>query len=107
LIAEANRLRKYLHEVYLRVIDIERKFERLTHINPSLSKSEIVYQIKEFIRQTQLKIKVNFTDRKDDELEVIHEEDNEMENNLNNIDLNKSNKTLKEIKKDSKIISKS
>jgi hypothetical protein len=62
LIAECNRLRKNLHEVYMHVVDIESKFESLTKINPGLNKTEIVYQIKEFIIQTHNKIKSNFQD---------------------------------------------
>ena len=63
LIAEANRLRKYLHEVYLKVVDIEKRFENLTHINPNLSKTEIVYQIKEFIKLTHNNIKAHFAEK--------------------------------------------
>lgn len=72
LIAEANRLRKYLHEVYLRVVDIEKRFENLTHINPNLSKTEIVYQIKEFIKVTHRNIKTHFADK--EKAIVIQEE---------------------------------
>lgn len=76
LIAEANRLRKYLHEVYLRVVDIEKRFENLTHINPSLSKTEIVFQIKKFIKDTHDQIKDNFTDKYNNS-SVIREENEE------------------------------
>ena len=60
LITECNRLRKNLHEIYMHVIDIEQRFETLTNINPKLSKSDIVAQIKEFIRITHEKIKANY-----------------------------------------------
>ena len=61
LIAECNRLRKNLHEIYMHVVDIEQRFEQLTKINPKLSKSEIVAQIKEFIKATHEKIKSNYS----------------------------------------------
>jgi len=57
LISECNRLRKNLHEVYMHVIDIEKKFEDLTKINPTLNKTEIVSQIKNFIKKTHQVIK--------------------------------------------------
>ena len=55
LIAECNRLRKNLHEIYMHVVDIEQRFEHLTKINPKLTKSE------EFIRATHEKIKENYS----------------------------------------------
>ena len=64
LITECNRLRKNLHEIYMHVIDIEQRFENLTNINPKLSKSDIVAQIKEFIRITHEKIKTNYAQTK-------------------------------------------
>ena len=64
LITECNRLRKNLHEIYMHVIDIEQRFENLTNINPKLSKSDIVAQIKEFIRITHEKIKANYAQTK-------------------------------------------
>ena len=64
LITECNRLRKNLHEIYMHVIDIEQRFETLTNINPKLSKSDIVAQIKEFIRITHEKIKANYAQSK-------------------------------------------
>ena len=64
LITECNRLRKNLHEIYMHVIDIEQRFEQLTNINPKLSKSDIVGQIKEFIRITHEKIKENYAQTK-------------------------------------------
>ena len=64
LITECNRLRKNLHEIYMHVIDIEQRFETLTNINPKLSKSDIVAQIKEFIRITHEKIKANYAQNK-------------------------------------------
>jgi hypothetical protein len=64
LITECNRLRKNLHEIYMHVIDIEQRFETLTNINPKLSKSDIVAQIKEFIRITHEKIKANYAETK-------------------------------------------
>jgi len=60
LISECNRLRKNLHEVYMHVVDIEKKFEDLTKINPMLNKTEIVNQIKNFIKQTHYKIKSKY-----------------------------------------------
>ena len=64
LITECNRLRKNLHEIYMHVIDIEQRFENLTNINPKLSKSDIVAQIKEFIRITHEKIRANYAQSK-------------------------------------------
>ena len=64
LITECNRLRKNLHEIYMHVVDIEQRFENLTKINPKLSKSEIVSQIKEFIKATHEKIKENYNKAK-------------------------------------------
>jgi len=66
LISECNRLRKNLHEVYMHVVDIEKKFEELTKINPMLNKTEIVNQIKNFIKQTHYKIKSKY-----DEVDAI------------------------------------
>ena len=60
LITECNKLRKNLNEIYINVIDIELRFEKLTKINPKLTKNEIVKQIKEFIRLTHEKIKQNY-----------------------------------------------
>jgi hypothetical protein len=60
LIGECNRLRKNLHEVYMHVVDIEKKFEDLTKINPSLNKAEIVNQIKLFIKKTRNVVKSNY-----------------------------------------------
>ncbi len=60
LISECNRLRKNLHEVYMHVNDIEKRFEDLTKINPTLNKTEIVYQIKNFIQKTHNIIKSNY-----------------------------------------------
>ena len=48
----------------MHVIDIEQRFEQLTNINPKLSKSDIVAQIKEFIRITHEKIKKNYSNKK-------------------------------------------
>ena len=64
LINECNRLRKNLHEIYVHVIDIEKRFEKLTNIDPYLSRSQIVEQIKEFIKQTHEKIKQNYSKNK-------------------------------------------
>ena len=66
LITECNRLRKNLHEIYMHVVDIEQRFENLTNIDPKVSKSEIVRQIKEFIRITHEKIKENYSQSKKD-----------------------------------------
>jgi hypothetical protein len=85
LISECNRLRKNLHEIYMHVVDIEQKFEDLTKINPNLNKTEIVYQIKEFIRQTHNKIKSNFRDG----MEEL-EEDFEDEIGINNSNIHKN-----------------
>lgn len=60
LIGECNRLRKNLHEVYMHVVDIEKKFEDLTKINPTLNKAEIVSQIKLFIKKTRGVVKSNY-----------------------------------------------
>lgn len=73
LISECNRLRKNLHEVYMHVIDIEKKFEDLTKINPTLRKTEIVTQIKNFIKKTHHIIKNNY-------------EEHYLDNNNNNFD---------------------
>ncbi|MCQ2816216.1 MAG: hypothetical protein MJ252_03010 [archaeon] len=81
LISECNRLRKNLHGIYMHVIDIERRFIKLTKINPealnaeevganakkigetkiSKGQVEIVNQIKEFIRKTHEDIKKKFS----------------------------------------------
>ena len=61
LINECNRLRKNLHEIYLHVLDIEQRFEKLTKIDPTLSKSQIVKQIKDFIKKTHEQIKENYS----------------------------------------------
>ena len=66
LITECNRLRKNLHEIYMHVVDIEQRFETLTNIDPKVSKSEIVRQIKEFIRITHEKIKENYSQTKNE-----------------------------------------
>ena len=69
LITECNRLRKNLHEIYMHVIDIEQRFEALTNIDPKVSKSEIVRQIKEFIKITHEKIKENYSQSKQELME--------------------------------------
>ena len=91
LIGECNRLRKNLHEIYVHVIDIEKRFEKLTNIDPYLSKSQIVEQIKEFIKQTHEKIKQNYSKNKK----------NFLKNNLKPIKapLNKRYSTPKNISK--------
>ena len=71
LITECNRLRKSLHEIYMHVIDIEQRFEQLTNINPKLSKSDIVGQIKEFIRITHEKIKQNYSQNKQNNKNIL------------------------------------
>jgi len=63
LITECNRLRKNLHEVYMHVVDIQKKFNSLTNVNPTLSKTDIVYRIKNFIKVTQEKIKFKFEEQ--------------------------------------------
>ena len=91
LITECNRLRKYLHEIYMHVIDIEQRFERLTKINPKLSKYDIVKQIKEFIRITHEKIKANYSRTKKRPKSkglpkiISGQIKNRMNNNINNI----------------------
>ena len=79
LIAECNRLRKNLHEVFMHVVEIESKFEDLTKINPKLNKTEMVYQIKEFIKQTHNKIKSNYMN---DDPEDIKPFTSEIESNI-------------------------
>ena len=113
LITECNRLRKNLHEIYMHVIDIEQRFEQLTNINPKLSKSDIVGQIKEFIRITHEKIKENYAQTKktvqgkkkftksksmkkivsDKEFNKIIEQNmnNKLIKRMNEIDVNKNN----------------
>ena len=115
LITECNRLRKNLHEIYMHVIDIEQRFEQLTNINPKLSKSDIVAQIKEFIKITHEKIKDNYTQTKksvqkkekkiaksksmkkivsDKDFNKIIEQNlkNKAINKMNEVDLNKNDK---------------
>jgi hypothetical protein len=82
LIAECNRLRKNLHEIYMHVVDIEQRFEHLTKINPKLTKQEIVSQIKEFIRVTHEQIKENYSRTRKVQQKVI---------NQSSINLNESN----------------
>ena len=50
----------------MHVVDIEQRFENLTNIDPKVSKSEIVRQIKEFIKITHEKIKENYSQTKND-----------------------------------------
>jgi len=86
LISECNRLRKNLHEVYMHVIDIEKKFEDLTKINPLLNKTEIVNQIKNFIKQTHTKIKSKY-----DEVDAVMKNlDSQKEANENDFNLNQN-----------------
>ena len=94
LISETNRLRKNLHEVYMHVIDIEKKFEELTKINPTLNKTEIVSQIKNFIKKTHNVIKNNN--------EEHYNQDN-FEVNLDQSGISKSNNTLY-IKRESSMV---
>ena len=82
LINECNRLRKNLHEIYLHVIDIEQRFEKLTKIDPTLSKSQIVRQIKDFIKKTHEKIKENYA------------RSNNINNLNKNVNLSKNNNNL-------------
>ena len=53
----------------MHVIDIEQRFENLTNIDPKMSKSEIVRQIKEFIKITHEKIKENYSQSKQELME--------------------------------------
>jgi len=69
----------------MHVIDIEKKFEELTKINPTLNKTEIVSQIKNFIKKTHNVIKNNN--------EEHYNEDN-FEVNLDQSGNSKSNNTL-------------
>ena len=70
---------KNLHEVFMHVVEIESKFEDLTKINPKLNKTEMVYQIKEFIKQTHNKIKSNYMN---DDPEDIKPFTSEIESNI-------------------------
>ena len=92
LITECNRLRKNLHEIYMHVVDIEQRFEALTNIDPKVSKSEIVRQIKEFIRITHEKIKENYSQSKNDLI-------NPKKKMLKKIMINNGNNTMKKSKK--------
>ena len=87
LITECNRLRKNLHEIYMHVIDIEQRFEALTNIDPKVSKSEIVRQIKEFIKITHEKIKENYSQSKKELAQPKNKK-------LKRISLNLANKTI-------------
>ena len=91
LITECNRLRKNLHEIYMHVVDIEQRFEDLTNIDPKVSKSEIVRQIKEFIRITHEKIKENYSQTKS---ELI----NPKKKMLKKITINTGNNNMKKTK---------
>lgn len=82
LISECNRLRKNLHEVYMHVVDIEKKFEDLTKINPMLNKTEIVNQIKNFIKNTHHKIKSKY-----DEVDAVMKNLAETQNENDSINL--------------------
>ena len=95
LITECNRLRKNLHEIYMHVVDIEQRFEALTNIDPKVSKSEIVRQIKEFIKITHEKIKENYSQSKQELTQPKNKKLKKM--NLNNI--TKNSKKLKTTKK--------
>ena len=91
LITECNRLRKNLHEIYMHVVDIEQRFEALTKIDPKVSKSEIVRQIKEFIRITHEKIKENYSQTKNDLIQPKKKV-------LKRITLNNGNNNVKKMK---------
>ena len=91
LITECNRLRKNLHEIYMHVVDIEQRFEALTNIDPKVSKSEIVRQIKEFIRITHEKIKENYSQTKKDLI-------NPKKKTLKKIVINTGNNNMKKSK---------
>ncbi len=79
LISECNRLRKNLHEVYMHVVGIEIKFEDLTKINPMLNKTEIVNQIKAFIKETHIKIKKQIEEENKFEIEKDGDRDRDRE----------------------------
>ena len=93
LITECNRLRKNLHEIYMHVIDIEQRFENLTNIDPKVSKSEIVRQIKEFIKLTHEKIKENYAQSKKELSQPKNKKLKKMSLNLGNSvnNINKGN----------------
>ena len=92
LINECNRLRKNLHEIYLHVIDIEQRFEKLTKIDPTLSKSQIVRQIKDFIKKTHEKIKENYA--RSNNINTINTKGNKvsLNNNINDLNSRPQNK---------------
>ena len=96
LITECNRLRKNLHEIYMHVIDIEQRFENLTNIDPKVSKSEIVRQIKEFIKLTHEKIKENYAQSKKELSQPKNKKLKKMSLNLGNSvnNINKGNKNI-------------
>ena len=94
LITECNRLRKNLHEIYMHVIDIEQRFEALTNIDPKVSKSEIVRQIKEFIRITHEKIKENYSQSKQELIQPKNKKLKKM-----NLNITKNFKKTKNSKK--------
>ena len=72
LIAECNRLRKNLHEVYQEVMKIENDFLQLTKINPELGKAEIVKQINMFIRDRHDNLR-NYNKSEDEEIRIEEE----------------------------------
>ena len=95
LIAECNRLRKNLHEVYMHVVDIERKFEELTKINPTLNKTEIVNQIKVFIKETHDKIKSKYDNEQNEDINYKNAELTEQNSNYNGDVINNINQNDK------------
>ena len=96
LITECNRLRKNLHEIYMHVIDIEQRFEALTNIDPKVSKSEIVRQIKDFIKITHEKIKENYSQSKQELMEPKNKKIKKMNLNITKKSMNsRKNKTNK------------
>ena len=94
LITECNRLRKNLHEIYMHVVDIEQRFEALTNIDPKVSKSEIVRQIKEFIKITHEKIKENYSQSKQDLIKPKNKKFKKL-----NLSMTKNSKKMKTNKK--------
>ena len=94
LITECNRLRKNLHEIYIHVIDIEKRFEILTNIDPKLSKSEIVKRIKEFIKETHEKIKENYLQSRNDLIKPKKKKKDKLNINLGNMSVGKKIKNI-------------
>jgi len=82
LIAECNRLRKNLHELFMHVNNIELFFGKLTGCNTNLTKADLVGRIKNYIKNTIHQIELGYkgykeeprNTRKDDEDEEVEKE---------------------------------